>query len=195
MASNSTQYLSLQIYTTLMYLRCCSAAKPPTVIRGQWDMFNSWSVSLKTCKRARNQSSTSRQPCTERERSLRWLAVVRNRFRSVKVQKVKEMISAEKKPNLTSVSYYWFKVSKTKKMQLTEKSQNTPFAVLKPDTGASLYKNSTQHIFNLGLNLESVPSLWKISCVVPAPKIALTSETNHFRPAGTGSPLVCILTR
>ncbi|KAK7922274.1 hypothetical protein WMY93_009176 [Mugilogobius chulae] len=45
-----------------------------------------------------------------------------------------------------------------------------------------------QHVFNLSLQLERVPSLWKTSCIMPVPKKTRPCELNDYRPTLSSSP-------
>uniref|UniRef100_A0A8C7Z516 Reverse transcriptase domain-containing protein n=1 Tax=Oryzias sinensis TaxID=183150 RepID=A0A8C7Z516_9TELE len=51
------------------------------------------------------------------------------------------------------------------------------------------------YIFNLSLSLETVPVLWKTSCVVPVPKTAHAKELNHYRPVALTSHLMNTMER
>ena len=52
-----------------------------------------------------------------------------------------------------------------------------------------------QHIFNLSLQLRTVPTLWKTSCIVPVPKKTRPSELNDYRPVALTSHLMKTLER
>ena len=52
-----------------------------------------------------------------------------------------------------------------------------------------------QHVFNFSLQLGSVPTLWKTSCIVPVQKKTRPSELNDFRPVALTSHLMKTLER
>ena len=51
------------------------------------------------------------------------------------------------------------------------------------------------YIFNLSLSLESVPVLWKTSCLVPVSKVKQAKEPNHYRPVALTSHLMKTMER
>lgn len=51
------------------------------------------------------------------------------------------------------------------------------------------------HLFNLSLNLEKVPRLWKTSCLVPVPKRSNPSDDNDYRPIALTSRVMKMFER
>ena len=52
-----------------------------------------------------------------------------------------------------------------------------------------------QSLYNLSLQQSIVPDLWKMSCVVPIPKIARPTELNDMRPVALTSNIMKVLER
>ena len=51
------------------------------------------------------------------------------------------------------------------------------------------------YLFNLSLHLETIPVLWKTSCVVPVPKKTTPSGLNDYRPVALTSHVMKVLER
>ena len=52
-----------------------------------------------------------------------------------------------------------------------------------------------QYLFNLSLHLETIPVLWKTSCIVPVPKKTTPSGLNDYCPVALTSPVMKVLER
>ena len=52
-----------------------------------------------------------------------------------------------------------------------------------------------QHLFNLSLRLQKVPTLWKTSCIVPVPKHQRPSVPNDYRPVALTSHVMKVFER
>ncbi|TWW74205.1 putative RNA-directed DNA polymerase from transposon BS [Takifugu flavidus] len=62
-------------------------------------------------------------------------------------------------------------------------------------TCAAELEEPLQRVFNLSLELGKVPTLWKMSCIIPVPKKNRPSELNDFRPVALSSHLMKTLER